>query len=392
MKKNELFLEFESCVPKRKNETIDWTKLMQTGLQPFFEKMSATLQNPIFHGEGDVGVHTKLVCEKLVEQTEYWQFEDEEKTILFLGALFHDVGKIPTTKLVEGEWTSRRHSIVGATMTREFLWKEWGLCGGERERNIRESVCNLVRYHSFPPFAIKTENAERRLLAIASNGELATGFSIEKLCLLERADVLGRVAYDQAEYLERIDYCKDLAKEIGCLYEPYKFVSNYAKRAYFLGRTDWKDQNLYKDTWGEVVLTSGLPASGKDTWIKTHYADLPMISLDEIRKELGVLPTEDQTKVVVTAHERAKELLRKKQPFVWNATSITAQLRSKQITLFENYNASVKTLFLETDWQEELARNNQRKEKVPQNVIEKMLSKLELPERAESETVVWELT
>ena len=114
--------------------------------------------------------------------------------------------------------------------------------------------------------------------------------------------------------------------------------------------------------------------------------------MDEIRKRLKVSPTDNQGAVVARAHEQAKEYLRKKQPFVWNATSITAQLRSKQISLFEQYGASVKTAFLETDWEEELIRNANREAKVPKEVIEKMLSKLELPERFESEKVVWEIT
>jgi predicted kinase len=249
-----------------------------------------------------------------------------------------------------------------------------------------------VRYHSFPPFAAQAKNAERRLLSIASNGELAKNFSIARLCLLERADVLGRVCKDESDYLERIEYCGLLAEEVGCLHAPYSFQSDYSKRAYFLGKTDWKDQQLFNDTWGEVVLLSGLPGTGKDTWIEKNCPELPVVSLDEIRKRLKISPTDNQGAVVARAHEQAKEYLRKKQPFVWNATSITAQLRSKQISLFEQYGASVKTVFLETDWEEELIRNANREAEVPKEVIEKMLSKLELPERFESEKVVWEIT
>ena len=167
-----------------------------------------------------------------------------------------------------------------------------------------------------------------------------------------------------------------LCEELGCLNEPYAFASDYSKRAYFLEKTQWQGQELFDDTWGEVILLSGLPGTGKDTWIAKNYPSLPVVSLDEIRKKLKISATDEQGLVVATAHEQAKEYLRKKQPFVWNATSITAQLRSKQISLFEQYGAMVKTVFLETEWQENLARNSGREAVVPQVVIEKMLSKL----------------
>ena len=137
---------------------------------------------------------------------------------------------------------------------------------------------------------------------------------------------------------------------------------------------------------------SGLPGTGKDTLISSRYPDLPVVSLDDIRRRLGVSPTEKQGRVVAAAHEEAKGYLRKRRPFVWNATSIMNVLRDKQISLFEEYGASVKTLFIETSWEEELRRNASRGAAVPESVIERMLSRLEIPERGESESVVWEIT
>ena len=99
----------------------------------------------------------------------------------------------------------------------------------------------------------------------------------------------------------------------------------------------------------------------------------------------------NQGKVVAAGYEEARSYLRKQQPFIWNATNITAQMRTAQISLFEQYGAAVKTVFLETEWAEQLRRNAERKAKVPVSAIERMLSKLEMPERFESESVVWEI-
>jgi predicted kinase len=117
-----------------------------------------------------------------------------------------------------------------------------------------------------------------------------------------------------------------------------------------------------------------------------------MVSLDELRLRLHISPTDKQAPVVAAAEEEAREFLRKKQPFIWNATCITGEIRSKQIALFEQYGASVRTVFLETEWEEELRRNAGREAVVPVPVIEKMLSRLEIPERHECERVEWEIT
>lgn len=392
MKGNNEYNFIESLIPKKAGAGIDWAAFENTQFRSLLASMAETPQEREYHGEGDVLTHTKLVCEALIQDERYQAESDEGKTVLFLAALLHDAGKIKRTKEEDGKIVSPKHSFTGSVMAREFLWKELGLCGSAEKRSLRESVCALVKYHSFPPYAIKEEDAERRLLQIASVGELAPLFSVKRLCILERADALGRIAKDTDECLGRVEYCELLADELGCLEAPYAFPSAYSKRAYFKGKTSWRDQLLFDDSFGEVILACGLPGTGKDTWIKENYPDLPMISLDEIRKELSIPPTKDQSEVVALARERAKEYLRKKQPFVWNATNITADVRGKQIALFERYSASVKTVFLETDWEEELRRNENRRAVVPRKTIEKMLSKTTLPEPTESEKVVWETT
>ena len=134
---------------------------------------------------------------------------------------------------------------------------------------------------------------------------------------------------------------------------------------------------------------SGLPGTGKDTWIQEHYPDLPMISLDEIRKEMKISPTDNQSKVIEIAREWAREMLRKKQPFVWNATNLSPMVRMKQIKLFNQYHASVRIVYLETDWAEQLRRNASRPDAVPQQAICHMTEELALPEAKEAHKVQW---
>lgn len=382
---------FLSLVPPPEGG-IDWEALSEIGFGDFFAEMESTMQNPEFHAEGDVLTHTKMVCEALVREEGYRGLDGGDRAVMFLSALLHDVGKPQCTRLEDGVLRSRYHASSGTRIARKFLWRTLGLCGTEEARRLRETVCALIRYHSFPPFAIHNKNPELRLLRIASCGELAEGFTIEKLCLLERADMRGRLGMDIEESVEKIEYCEMLAKEIGCLRAPYRFADPFSQRAYFIEKTAWRDTALYRDSWGEVILMSGLPGTGKDTYIGKNFPDLPMVSLDKIRERLRISPTDKQAPVVAAATEEAREYLRKKQPFVWNATCTTVEIRAKQISLFEQYGASVRTVFLETGWEEEMRRNAGREAVVPAPVIEKMLTRLEIPERHECERVEWKIT
>ena len=138
--------------------------------------MAKTKQNPEYHDEIDVLTHTKMVCEEIVKQPEYKSGSDKDKIILFISALLHDIGKTVCTVECDGELKSPHHSVKGSAMARELLWKQFGLCGDYEKQQLRETICLLIRYHSFPPYALSNSNPELKLLKVAANGELAKNF------------------------------------------------------------------------------------------------------------------------------------------------------------------------------------------------------------------------
>ena len=229
----------------------------------------------------------------------------------------------------------------------------------------------------------------RRLLRAAANGALLPSFTVRLLCLLSKADILGRICGDQPELLESVELCGVLAEELGCLDGPRVFPSRHTGFSYFSGKLDQPSCELYDGTWGEVILMCGLPGTGKDTWIESHCPGLPVVSLDAIRAELGISPVGPQKKVADEARARAQVLLRQKRPFIWNATSVTADLRRRQVELFTDYHASVRIVYLETDWKEERRRNAGRAAAVPERTILRMLAKLAPPEASEAHKVEW---
>lgn len=358
-------------------------------LCPVLSELASVPQDPLHHREGDVLAHTRMVMKELEKLPSFLALSGKEREIVRVAAALHDLGKKVRTRPEGGRLVSPGHAKAGAEMARLILWRDFGLCGTPEKQNIREAVCGLIRYHSLPPYAIENESGKLRLIRAAANGEMIPFFTVRLLCALSEADALGRICDDKEDMLDRIALCAELAKEIGCYDGPYPFPTEHTAYAYFSGKNISPEYPLYDDTWGEVILLSGLPGTGKDTWIENNCPHLPMISLDEIRKELSILPTQNQGRVVAAARERAKELLRKKRSFVWNATNILPMTRKQQLDLFTSYGASARLVYLETGWDEQLRRNAARPDAVPEGTISDMLEKLTPPERFEAHRVEW---
>lgn len=336
-------------------------------------------QDPAYHGEGDVYSHTEMVCEKLLMLPQWKALASEEQEILFLSAAFHDIGKISCTRQEDGRWISPKHTIVGEKVFRRLVYRsaaQFGLTFHQRE-----TAAKLIRYHGLPVWFWTKEKMEFDLLKAAES------IPLRLLYLLSKADIQGRIAKEPKPLAEQVELFADYAKELGVWEKPFAFANPYTKYQYFHKEDLWHQAALYDDTEFDVILMSGLPLAGKDSWIETCGTKLPVISLDRIREQCGLPPAKNTGKVVQTAMEQARMLLRQKKPFIWNATNIIQETRQKLIGLFAGYGARVQIQYLEVPYQELLARNQKRERYIPEPVLEDMIRKMELPAPWEAYTV-----
>ncbi len=357
-------------------------------LKTLFDGMARTHQHSAWHGEDDVWTHTRMVCESLAGMADFRALPASSRRALALAALLHDTGKIACSRLEDGVITAPRHGPAGAQLSRKLLWTEFGLSGTPEKQRFREAVCLLIRWHTLPLHLYEREGAADFARKIAAAGLCAPLFSLRALCLLGEADVRGRLAGDTREQLDAVALSRETAAEAGCLEGPYPFRSARTARALFSGGSVWPDQELFDDTWGEVILMCALPGTGKDTWIRTHRPDLPVVSLDSLRRSAGIRAEDDQGTIVQQAKEQARAFLRRREPFVWNATCLTPQ-RARLVSLFEDYGARVRIVYLEAPWEENLSRNASRPFSVPESVIGRMLDTLEPPLPPEAQAVEW---
>jgi len=121
--------------------------------------------------------------------------------------------------------------------------------------------------------------------------------------------------------------------------------------------------------------------------ISANMQDHPVVSLDAIRAELGVDPTDGQGRVASAARDRARVHLRAGTDFVRNATNVSRDMRSRWITLCRDYDAAVQVVFVETDPSTLHERNQRRDRPVPWPVIERMIRRWEHPNETEAERV-----
>ncbi len=347
-----------------------------TGFCPELNALREVPQNPEYHAEGDVYRHTEMVCEKLTELSEWQELNPDEQELLFLAAAFHDIGKPVCTKLEDGNWISPRHTIVGEKEFRRIVYQDAGRFGLAFSQ--RETVAKLIRYHGLPIWFWTKKRPERDLMKAAES------IPLRLLYLLAKADAKGRLGNPAEEFSEQVELFGDYTKELGIWDCPQLFANPYARFQYFQKEDMWQGADLYDDTEFDVILLSGLPLAGKDSWIEKNGGDTPVISLDDIREELKLSPAKSSDKAVHTALERAKILLRRKEPFIWNATNIIGETRQKLVRLFAGYGARVHILYLEVPYQELLARNRKRARYIPEQVLERMIRKLELPESWEA--------
>jgi predicted kinase len=207
------------------------------------------------------------------------------------------------------------------------------------------------------------------------------------LAMLSTADVLGRVCDDQQELLEKIDLYGEFCQEHQCWSSPYPFPSDHSRFEYFRRPSRSPLYEAYDDTQCEVILMSGLPGTGKDTYVQTHLSNWPVISLDALRTEMGISPEENQGPIGRRAREMAREYLRQQQNFVWNATNITRQMRHGLIDLFATYHARVRIIYVEVPWSELLKRNQRRSRPIPVKVIRKLADQLDVPDLSEAHQI-----
>ncbi len=354
------------------DEILAWAET-----QAWAKAMAECPQDADWHAEGDVWTHTRMVVAEVERLPEWASLQRDAQLKLLFTALFHDAGKPRTTAVdpATNRTRSPKHALVGVEIGRAVLRDL------DCDLGIREEIAALIRYHGRPPFLLEKSDPAHEVISLSwlVNHRL--------LYLFALADTRGRRTGEMSRPEENIYLWRMVAEENDCLDRPYSFANDHARFLFYreaLTSLYYTPREDYRCT---VTLLSGLPGSGKDTWVARHRPGLPVVSLDDVRANLDVDATDNQGEVIQAGREGCREHLRAKRDFAFNATNTLRQTRKRWIDLFADYAARVEVVYLEPPLSIIRLQNERRSKPVPTPVIQHLVDKLEPPTWAEAHSL-----
>ena len=173
---------------QRPSVGLKWLRELRV-VDQFFPELKTLIdvpQEPEWHPEGDVWIHTLLTVDRAREFIDDLPY-GKQATVM-LGALCHDFGKPATTAFVDGRIRSREHEEAGVAPTEAFLDRLniHTLDGYD----VRAQVIALVRDHLKPGEFYK----KRDEVGDGAFRRLARKCELDLLFRVAKADSLGRNA------------------------------------------------------------------------------------------------------------------------------------------------------------------------------------------------------
>ena len=179
-----IFDEFRKLLLDAARPSAAFQFLEKTNLLGHFPELDAlrgVRQDPRWHPEGDVWVHTLMV----VDEAAALRRGDEDDLPLMLGALCHDMGKPEQTRIEEDRVHAQGHEARGIAGAVAFLE------GMRAPNRLVAKVAGLVEHHLAPALYPRNSAGPRGYRRLARKLE-AAHVSMELLARVARADHLGR--------------------------------------------------------------------------------------------------------------------------------------------------------------------------------------------------------
>jgi tRNA nucleotidyltransferase (CCA-adding enzyme) len=177
-------------------------------LLPEMKPLVGCEQEPEWHPEGDVWVHTLMVIDKARELN--GDLDRPRLITVMLGAVCHDLGKPATTAFLDGRIRSLNHEEAGVAPTVSLLDRlNIHTIDGFA---VRSQVIGLTAHHLKPGMLRKAEN-----VGDGAFRRLAQKVDLELLARLARADCLGRAGHFDCSAM---DWFLERARALGVEHRP----------------------------------------------------------------------------------------------------------------------------------------------------------------------------
>jgi tRNA nucleotidyltransferase (CCA-adding enzyme) len=180
--------EIEKLLLAAERPSIGFALALELGvvdaLFPELKALAGCEQEPEWHPEGDVWVHTLQVIDRARERIA--DLDKPQALTVMLGALCHDLGKPATTAFIDGRIRSPFHEEAGVAPTTAMLDRlnVHSFDGYDVRAQVNGIVANHLKPGAFHKVGNVSDGAFRRL---------ALKVDLELLARVAKADCLGRV-------------------------------------------------------------------------------------------------------------------------------------------------------------------------------------------------------
>ncbi len=209
--------EIGKLLLQARRPSIGFALALEVGVvDRLFPEMKALVgceQEPDWHPEGDVWVHTLMVIDEARRLLDEAGWDRPRQIAIMLGAVCHDFGKPATTAFVDGRVRSRNHEEEGvapatALLDRLNIYTIEGF-------DVRRQVLGLVAHHLKPGMF----RASPTPAGDSAFRRLAQKVDLELLALFAKADCLGRTGEFDCSAM---DWFLERARALGVEHEPPK--------------------------------------------------------------------------------------------------------------------------------------------------------------------------
>lgn len=374
-------------------------------------KFKETLQDPVWHGEGNVFIHTQYVLDEVYKflDSEANHLSSEHQVSLILAAVLHDIGKPLVTKAKEIEGLSR--IVAPQHEERGCAYLAYRLLELNMPYHIVQQTLRLVAYHHLPRRLILNNASKKEYF------QLARLVNTELLFYLAKADILGRSCKDQQGQSDYIDLFRLFCEEhqVWGNENPYQdwkqffntelthispesrdAVLGYAIQDFEKGLIYTPEEAIarrypYLNSFPQLIIMAGPSGSGKSTWIQKHLKDFNKISLDDLREEFGKSRSnqENNSFIISKAKEQLKNYLRNHDKIVWDATNLRKDFRSMISQFGYDYHALVTMIVLHVSEDSIFQGNQSRNHQVSREVLHSQIESLEWIEDSEAHRIAF---
>jgi tRNA nucleotidyltransferase (CCA-adding enzyme) len=205
--------EFEKLLLQAKRPSIGFKIAREIGvihqLLPEMEPLYRCDQDPEWHPEGNVWIHTLMVIDEARQRN--GDLDRPQLATIMLGAICHDLGKPKTTAIIDGRVRSPNHEAEGVEPATKILDRLniYTLDGYD----VRAQVLGIVTEHLRPSAFHKAKDTVRD----GAFRRLAQKVDLELLVRFARSDCHGRTGTFDCSAM---DWFLDRARSLGVEHKP----------------------------------------------------------------------------------------------------------------------------------------------------------------------------